>query len=285
MTDHRPEPSAWSDLDRPPLNTAALRRALLSPDGWSRLDVVAETGSTNTDLVAAAREGAPDRSVLVAEHQDSGRGRHARTWSSPARAGLSFSVLLRPQQVPPARLGWLPLLAGVAVVDVLRRVAEVDAELKWPNDVLLDGRKVAGILAEVVAAAPSPAVVVGIGINVNLRADELPVPEATSLAVAGAACTDRDPLLRAVLREIATREQAWRAAAGVDLELAADYRARCSTLGRDVRVVRPAGSGTSELLGRATEVDDAGRLVVADAAGAIRAVSAGDVTHVRLAGR
>ncbi len=285
-----PDPTAWTDLDRPPLHERALRRGLVEQGGWAALDVVASTGSTNADLVAAARAGAPDRTVLVAEHQGAGRGRHDRTWSSPPRAGLSFSVLLRPTGVPVARLGWLPLLTGIAVVDALRRVAEVDAVLKWPNDVLVDGRKVAGILAEVVTTSPGAAVVVGVGLNTGLRTEELPVPEATSLALLGAACTDRDPVLRAVLRELAEREDAWRAGAG-DAEragagnaagLAADYRARCSTLGRDVRVVLPAGV---ELLGRATDVDGDGRLVVTDAAGRGHPVSAGDVTHVRLAGR
>ena len=275
--------TAWSDLDRPPLNAAALRGALVQPDGWAALDVVADTGSTNADLLEAARAGAVDRTVLVAEHQGAGRGRHARTWSSPPRAGLAFSVLLRPTGVPVSRLGWLPLLTGVAVVDVLRRVAGVDAVLKWPNDVLVGGRKVAGILAEVAATSPEPAVVVGIGLNVSLRIEELPMPEATSLTLAGAGRTDRDPLLRALLRELAERERAWRAAAGDPAEsLAQDYRARCSTLGRDVRVVLPHGP---ELLGRAARVDDDGRLVVRDGAGTEHVLSAGDVTHVRLAER
>ncbi|WP_435532166.1 biotin--[acetyl-CoA-carboxylase] ligase [Rhodococcus antarcticus] len=275
--------TAWTDLDRPPLNALALGRALVAPGGWAALDVVADTGSTNADLLEAARTGAPDRTVLVAEHQGTGRGRHARTWSSPPRAGLALSVLLRTTGVPVSQLGWLPLLAGVAVVDVLRRVAEVDAVLKWPNDVLIGGRKVAGILAEVAVTSPEPAVVVGVGLNVSLRTDELPVPEATSLTLAGAALTDRDPLLRALLRELGDREREWRAGGGDPAAgLAQDYRARCSTLGQDVRVVLPHGG---ELLGRAVRIDDDGRLVVRDGSGIEHVLSAGDVTHVRLAGR
>lgn len=280
--------TAWTDLDRPPLNAAALRRALVAPEGWAALDVVADTGSTNADLLEAARAGAQDRTVLVAEHQGSGRGRHARTWSSPARAGLAMSVLLRTTGVPVARLGWLPLLTGVAVVDVLRRVAEVDAVLKWPNDVLIGGRKVAGILAEVAATSPEPAVVVGVGLNVSLRTEELPVPEATSLVLAGAALTDRDPLLRALLRELGDRERAWRAAGGDPATgLAQDYRLRCATLGQDVRVVLPHHDvdRPAELAGRAVRVDDDGRLVVRDGSGAEHVLAAGDVTHVRPAGR
>jgi len=278
------DPGPWEDLSRPPLNVAALRRALLRPAGdWTRVDVVATTGSTNADLLAAARSGAPDRSVLVAEHQHTARGRHGRSWSSPPRAGLTLSVLLRTGGVPVARLGWLPLLTGVALVDVLRRVAEVDAVLKWPNDVLVGGGKVAGILAEVATTTPEPTVVVGLGLNVSLRTDELPVPEATSLHLLGAGCTDRGLLLRALLRELAVRESSWRRAGGDPASgLGQEYRLRCSTLGQRVRVVLPAGQ---VLAGRAVAVDDDGRLVVAADDAVEHVLAAGDVTHVRLTGR
>ena len=271
----------WTDLERPPLDATALRAALVAPAGdWASLDVVSSTGSTNADLMAAARAGAADRSVLIAEHQDAGRGRHARVWSSPARAGLSLSVLLRTAGVSLTELGWLPLLTGVAVADALRRVAQVDVTLKWPNDVLIDGRKLGGILAEVASTGPEPVVVVGLGLNVSLRADELPVPTATSLVLASAACTDRGPVLRAVLRELATREHAWRAVGGDPIRsgLVADYRARCSTLGRDVLVTLPQDRA---LAGRAVDIDESGRLLVRDEAGTEHAVGAGDVTHLR----
>jgi BirA family biotin operon repressor/biotin-[acetyl-CoA-carboxylase] ligase len=126
-------------------------------------------------------------------------------------------------------------------------------------------------------------VVVGVGLNVSLGTEELPVPEATSLTLAGAGLTDRDPLLRALLRELGDREREWRAGGGDPTAgLAQDYRARCSTLGQDVRVVLPHGG---ELLGRAARIDDDGRLVVRDGSGTEHVLSAGDVTHVRLAGR
>ena len=98
--------------------------------------MTAVTGSTNADLLARAAAGEPEGAVLAAEHQSAGRGRLGRTWTSPPRAALTFSVLLRPSSVPRARLGWLPLLAGVAVAAAVRAVAAVDAQLKWPNDVL-----------------------------------------------------------------------------------------------------------------------------------------------------
>lgn len=275
----------WTDLDRPPLDAAALRAALLAPGGdWTALDVVATTGSTNADLVTAARAGAADRSVLIAEYQDTARGRHARTWSSPPRAGLALSVLLRTTGVPLSALGWLPLLTGVAVADAVQRLAGITVTLKWPNDVLIEGRKLGGILAELAVSTPEPVVVVGIGLNVSLRADELPVATATSLLLQAAACTDRDPILRAVLRELAAREIAWRGVHGDPIRsgLAADYRARCSTLGQHVQVSLPQGV---VLVGDAVDIDDTGRLVVREENGSRHAVSAGDVTHVRAAQR
>src|SRR5689334_11634680 len=151
---------------------------------WREVRAVAETGSSNADLLAAAGAGAAEGTVLVAEAQTSGRGRLGRRWASPPRAGLTFSVLLRPGGVPAALLGWLPLLAGVAAAASVRTVAAVDATLKWPNDLLVGERKLGGILAERAGAA----VVIGIGINVwQARADLPPGAAATSLALAAGA--------------------------------------------------------------------------------------------------
>ncbi|MFF4404015.1 biotin--[acetyl-CoA-carboxylase] ligase [Streptomyces sp. NPDC001404] len=284
--------SRWSDLDRPPLNAAALRRALVRPGRlWTSLDVVQHTGSTNTDLVAS---GGTEGAVLVAEEQSAGRGRLDRTWTAPARSGLFFSVLLAPgPAVPPSRWGWLPLLAGVATATALSRAAGVDTALKWPNDLLVtvDGaeRKTGGILAERTGGGgPSQAfssggVVVGIGLNVSLRADELPVPGAGSLALAGAQVLDRDPLLRAVLRSFEDWYEQWRAADGdpAACRLQDAYAAGCATLGRTVRAELPGGR---ELVGEAVAVDGDGRLVLATADGVQEPVGAGDIVHLRPAG-
>jgi BirA family biotin operon repressor/biotin-[acetyl-CoA-carboxylase] ligase len=288
--------SPYTDLTRPPLNAARLSRALVVPGGlWTRLDLRTETGSTNADAMAAGQAGEPEGLVVVAERQTAGRGRLGRTWTSPARAGLAVSVLLRPGAMVAGRYGWLPLLAGVTLVESVRRLAEVDAVLKWPNDLLVEGRKCAGILAEVVPGAEPPAVVVGVGLNVTLREDELPVdagwdaeagggfadgPMATSLALAGAAMTDRDPLLRAFLRSFAAWYRRWREADGDPDRsgLAAAYRGHCDTLGRQVRVLLPNGA---ELTGTARDLDPGGRLVVRTGAGQERAVAAGDIRHLR----
>lgn len=270
----------WSDLERPPLRADALRRALLAPAGpYAALDVVATVPSTNTALAAAARQEAPDRTVLVAEHQSAGRGRAARSWIAPPRSGLALSVLLRPIEVPQDRWSWLPLLVGVVLCRTMSTLGEIPVVLKWPNDLLLGAhrRKAAGILAEVVPEGP--AVVVGIGLNVTLRPDELPAPDATSLAIEQAACTDRDPLLRALLRGLDSELRQWCQHKGdpITSGLRDAYRKGCATLGERVRVELP---GQSELIGTAEDIDAEGRLVVL-ADGKRRALSVGDVTHVR----
>lgn len=271
--------SPWSNLERPPLSSRALTAALVREGGlWREIRVVTETGSTNDDLAAAARDGAVDGSVLVAEAQTAGRGRLDRGWVSPPRAGLTFSVLLRPgSRVPALRWSWLPLLAGLSVQRAIRRLAEVETWLKWPNDVLIGPhrRKAAGLLVQVVGAAA----VVGVGLNVSTTRAELPRPDTTSLAEEEAACADRDPLLRAILRGLATDYQAWRAAGGdpIGSGLAAGYVAACDTIGRPVRAELPGGATVE---GVATGLDEAGRLVLRTVAGE-QVLSAADVTHLR----
>jgi BirA family biotin operon repressor/biotin-[acetyl-CoA-carboxylase] ligase len=182
--------------------------------------------------------------------------------------------------VPVGEFGWIPLLTGIAVTDALRSVAEVDAVLKWPNDILIGDKKVAGILAELVTQPSGAGVVLGLGLNVALDDDELPVPTATSLRLAGAATTDRQVLLHAYLRALEHRYARWHAAAGDPRRsgVGAAYREACTTLGREVVVQLPTGE---DLTGTAEGVDDEGRLLVRDAAGAERALAAGDVRHVR----
>ncbi|WP_225803761.1 biotin--[acetyl-CoA-carboxylase] ligase [Streptomyces sp. NK15101] len=280
MTTSQGSGGPWSDLDRPPLNATALRRALVLPDSlWTSLDVVTGTGSTNSDLAARADE-LPEGAVLVAEEQTSGRGRLDRTWTAPARSGLFLSVLLKPA-VPVHRWGWLPLLTGVAAATGLAKAAGVDISLKWPNDLLVsvagEERKTGGILAE---RAGADAIVVGLGINVTLREDELPVPGAGSLLLADAVSTDRDTLLRAVLRSLADHYGDWVRADGDPAAsgLQEAYAAGCATLGRRVRAELP---GERMLEGEAVALDGDGRLVVATEGGGTEAVGAGDIVHLR----
>ncbi len=161
------------------------------------------------------------------------------------------------------RWSWLPLLTGLAVVDVMQRVCGLPAVLKWPNDVLVGERKLSGILAERLQIGSGPAVVIGTGLNVTLHQDELPVPTATSLLIEGSATTDREVLLRAYLRALEHRYDRWRSAAGDPRasDIAAAYRESCSTIGREVRVSLPSGD---EVEGLADGVDDDGRLLLRD---------------------
>ncbi|WP_375488661.1 biotin--[acetyl-CoA-carboxylase] ligase [uncultured Jatrophihabitans sp.] len=259
-------------MPRAPLDVAVLRARL--PARWMRLEVVEQTGSTNADLLAGS---GPDAlRVLVAEHQSEGRGRLDRGWSSPPRAGLLFSVRVRPD-VGLAQWGWLPLLSGLALAEAVQDRTGVATALKWPNDLLAaaSGAKLAGVLAQ----TTGPDAVVGVGLNVDTQRAELPVPTAGSLALEGASEVDRTELLAAILDRLDDRLTAWAAAAG-DAEasgIAAAYRARCVTLGSDVRV---DVEGSAPLLGTARDVDDTGRLVLATAHGEQR-IGAGDVTHVR----
>jgi BirA family biotin operon repressor/biotin-[acetyl-CoA-carboxylase] ligase len=274
--------SPYADLDRPPLPERSLRSALVRPGRLvTDLRVVAETGSTNADVSELAMAGAPEGTMVVAEHQIAGRGRLDRTWSSPPRSSLMFSVLLRPTEVPARRWPWLPLLTGCAVVEALAATAGVEPSLKWPNDVLLDGRKLCGILLERVETSTGPAAVVGVGLNVTAVGDELPATTATSLRTAGASTTDRATLLIGLVRTLEALYGGWRGAGG-DPEtdgggLRAAYRRRCATVGREVRVQM----GPDRFVeGVAEDVDVDGRLVVRTADGD-RALGAGDVVHVR----
>jgi BirA family biotin operon repressor/biotin-[acetyl-CoA-carboxylase] ligase len=242
-----------------------------------RVQVVERAPSTNAVLAALARDGEPDGLVVVAEHQTAGRGRLDRTWDTPARAALTFSVLVR-AEVPPEQWPWLPLLTGVAVCAGIEAAGGPACVLKWPNDVLHDGRKLAGILAERVQTPAGSAGIVGVGLNVSQEQEELPVPDAGSLATTGHRDVDRTDLLLSVLRELSTRLRVWRTGSPAGPEsLRAEYLGRMDTLGRTVRVLLPGG-GTLE--GVATGLSEHGALEL-DTAEGPRPVSAGDVVHVR----
>lgn len=237
---------------------------------WTSVSVVETTGSTNADLAAAARSGARSGTVLLAGEQTAGRGRLARSWSSPPGTSLSMSFLLRPHR-PDVAL--LPLVAGLGAARGLDRLG-LAARVKWPNDVLLAEKKVCGILAEIVADPAGPAVIVGMGVNVSQGIDDLPVPWATSLRLAGAPVT-RTEAATAVLTGVGEAVAAW-SEGGWDV-LARAYADRSATLGREVRVEL---SEHEHVLGTAEGVAPDGRLQVR-VGRQLRSFAAGDVHHLR----
>lgn len=220
-----------------------------------------------TEVERRAARAAPEGTVVVAEEQTAGRGRRGRTWESSARAGLWWSLLLRPG-VPADRLGWLPLVVAVGVARGVRAAADVDVSLKWPNDVLVEGRKLAGILAERLADG---SVVVGVGINIDQDEAELPDGGA-SLRTVGIS-VDRTAVLIDVLAAVAGTYRQWHAGADVIQE----YVDLSATLGRDVR----ADLGDRVIIGHAVRLGPSGELIVVDAGGVEHELSAGDVTLAR----
>ncbi|MCJ1708983.1 biotin--[acetyl-CoA-carboxylase] ligase [Microbacterium sp. VKM Ac-2923] len=251
------------------------RTAARSP----RVQVVETTDSTNADVVAAVAAdpaGWPHLSLLVTDDQRAGRGRLDRSWTAPAGTALAVSVVVDATMIPPAQRGWIPLAAGAAMTRAVRHQLAghgATAELKWPNDVLVDGGKICGILAEVVPA-DADTVVVGAGVNTRMSRADLPVTTATSFAAVGAECDD-DRLLADYVDDLG--KTLARLAHDDVARVHDEIEKLCATIGREVTVSLPDGS---TLQGTATRLDDDGRLVVE--AGTIETiVSAGDVVHVR----
>lgn len=235
-------------------------------------------GSTNDELrerASADPASWPHLSVVATDDQRAGRGRLGRVWQAPAGRTLAASTLVDAAALPASAAGWLPLLAGAALARALTPFVEATVEVKWPNDVLLDGRKVAGILAE---RLPDGRVVVGTGVNLLLSDEELPVPTATSLALAGARSTGVDTVLATFLTEFSALLAPLLSLGDAEAAgTAAVVHAHCATLGRTVRLELPDGTVEE---GVAVDLAPDGGLVL-ELAGARRSFSAGDVTHLR----
>ena len=231
------------------------------------------TGSTNADAAVLAAGGATDLTCVAAQEQVSGRGRLARTWSSPSGAGLWCSTIVFLDEVPPARRTWLPLAAGLAASDAIEGVG---TRLKWPNDIVVEApeggvRKLGGVLVELL---PSGQAVIGIGINVGIDAQELPFPGATSVFSEGGDL-DRTELLGRLLINLQQRTDQWRAGPEA---LRTDYLASCATLGRQVEVQLPGGATA---VGLATGIDQDGALIMTNGESNLT-IAAGDVVHATI---
>lgn len=246
----------------------------LSRSAVPDLRVVESSASTNSDLLALAADPAvPSFTALLTLDQTAGRGRLDRSWIAPAGTAVALSVLVRDALASPLA-SWLPLLAGLTLAEALDDVAPGRVAVKWPNDLLLDGRKVCGILIEVAPGGRD--VVIGSGLNVAQSAEQLPVDTATSLALAG---IDLDPgQLDTVLASYLSRLRSELETPGPVSRLHDRVVARCATVGLRVRVALADGS---DLVGTATGIDESGRLEVRSDAGDAVVVAVGDVTHVR----
>jgi BirA family biotin operon repressor/biotin-[acetyl-CoA-carboxylase] ligase len=230
--------------------------------------------STNSELLGLAGDPATESfTALLTLDQTTGRGRLDRAWVAPAGTALALSVLVRDALRHPLA-SWLPLLAGLALTEALDPVVPGRVALKWPNDLLLDGQKVCGILVEVVPGGRD--VVIGSGLNLTQTTEQLPVETATSLALAGVALTDQG--LDAVVARYLGRLRNELDAPGPASRLRDRVAARCATVGARVRVTLADGA---VLVGDATGIDETGRLKVAPDHGAVVRVAVGDVTHVR----
>jgi BirA family biotin operon repressor/biotin-[acetyl-CoA-carboxylase] ligase len=278
------------------LNREALSdQDFLATTGIAKMVVVDSTGSTNADLLRAVTVEPnewPDLSVLTAEYQTAARGRLDRSWEAPPLSSVSVSIVLRPMNaegrpLPTHTYSWLSLLAALALRETLLETAGIPAELKWPNDVLVRGRKIAGILAQMgpMGDGSVPAVVLGTGLNVTLTAAELPVPTATSVALEQPLTDDRTLLLKSYLAHFT---RLYRSFCNADGDPTAGLAGGPSlhkrvesvmvTLGRQVRAQLP---GDHEIIGHATRLDEYGSLLVVDRDAREHVVTAGDVVHLR----
>jgi BirA family biotin operon repressor/biotin-[acetyl-CoA-carboxylase] ligase len=266
------------------LGTSAVMKSIRKGGGsWRSVTVFSQIASTNTVGSALAAAGCPSGVILVTDLQTAGRGRLDRQWQAPAGTSAMFSVVLHPDG-PDHEWGILPLLAGVALCEAIEFVTGVQASLKWPNDLIIRdedapsgrGGKVGGILAERDAA--TGAIILGVGINVDLAEEDLPVPGATSLTLAGVPRPRRAKLIGRALSRIEHWFTAWDAV-GTD-EAALDrllggYRERCLSIGVPLRVARP---GAEDLVGVGAGIGPTGELIV-DVDGTVVPVVVGDVVH------
>ncbi len=257
-----------------PIDVAALTNKLkATPFTQGKIHYLPSTGSTNDVARDLAEKGAPEGTIVIAESQTRGRGHLGRTWHSPPGTGLYFSIILRPQ-LDPSDLPKITLVAGIAAAEAIEENTGLRPLIKWPNDILLEGKKVAGILAELYGNITSPYVILGIGININTRRVEFP-PElqeiATSLAIAGGQNISRANLMQAVLTHLGKWYELFKK--GAFQPILDAWRKRCIIIGAHVGIL----SGEKELEGTVVDVDETGALLLRDQAGEIQRILSGEV--------
>jgi len=239
------------------------------------IHVFEQTTSTNDVIEKLARDGVKEGAVVFAESQTKGRGRLGRAWMSPARKGLWFSILLRPD-LRPQETTRLTVASAAALRRAIQSETGLDPEIKWPNDILLGGKKVAGILTELSAELDRVRhVILGIGVDVNLGATEFPTElrkTATSLRIEAGKAISRPELATAILREL-DHDYA-RVCGNFFADVADDWEAHCTTIGRAVTIQ----IGGRRVSGRAESLDDDGALLLRTEHGHLERITGGDVT-------
>ena len=253
-----------NEVLRTPLDEAEIN-SRVTP--YWRVSVVELTGSTQNDLLQLVEsKNALDGQVIATEFQSNGRGRLDRTFQAPAQSALLFSFYIKPRNQR-SEWGFIPLIAGLSLVRAITTIdTAMNVSLKWPNDLIINEKKCAGIIAQ----TTNEGIVIGIGLNVSMTPNELPVSTATSLAIEGSTITDRNLLLSHLLNTFAELFEAWEEGS----ELLDEYASASSTIGKKVRIELPNGENLEATVAR---ISHTGELVLDDG----RHVSAGDVIHLR----
>ncbi|MDH4153236.1 MAG: biotin--[acetyl-CoA-carboxylase] ligase [Nitrospira sp.] len=273
-----------------PLSIEAIRSTLATKALGQTLYLYQDLPSTNREASSLSHQGSAHGTVVVAERQTGGYGRHGRAWFSPSGFNIYCSIIVRgkSQTVPLAQwLSWVPLVTALAVTEATQQVATVSLALKWPNDLLLHDRKVGGILCEsTLTTVDGPIVIIGIGLNVNIPALSFPEdlrPIAASLIEAAPRPIDRNRLIAQLLWELEQCLDELQSHGSTRLRQA--YVARCTTLGRQVKVLFPHDR---QILGTAETLSADGALQVRPLAASPHAqppalieVHAADVIHLR----
>lgn len=240
-----------------------------SAEAVPRLIYLEQVDSTNLELARLDRSTLPEFTAVVSASQTSGKGRLNRDWISEPGASAAISLLLRPG-LNSSQLGWLTLMAAVSVRATVDRFSSQPASIKWPNDVLVNGKKISGILARL----EQPDLIMGVGIN--LKAQTSAPAHAVSLDELGSNAS-LDDVAAEFLTQFRARYSRFKLDSSWALELTAnEFRQHCGTLGQDVRAIYPDGS---ELLGRALDIDEHGNLLVES--DGIVSISAADIVHLR----
>ena len=276
-----------------PITPQAITMALCTKTLGRSLHILEDTPSTNSTAMPLAQAGAPEGTVVVADAQTSGRGRLGRHWYSPPGKNLYCSIILR-SAMPPDQvsrwLSWVPLLSAVAVSRAIQVISGLRPSLKWPNDILIEQRKVGGLLCESSGMGTATGfVIVGIGLNVNMWRDAFPADLrdlATSLAAEAERPFDRAVLLATLLSELELRYETFLSGAVSDIKY--EYALRCATLGQRVRVDMANQACGHRIEGQAVSIGEDGSLqIIVDSLGdpltrgTPIAIRAGDVIHVR----